>query len=353
MKTFSNEPLNKYTAFGVGGPAKTLVTVDSADDFLKTIEGVKNDEPLTILGYGTNCVVSDRGLDGIVLMMCSGPRPTLQDDYLVADAATSWDDLVVFAGSNNLWGVELMSGIPGNVGAALVGNIAAYGQAVSDTFAWAEVWDKQTAKKRRLDKADIELGYRQSSLQTSQSNLVVLKVAFKLAKEPTVDLEYASAVRVAQELGEDQKTLPGRRAIILETRKRAGSIYDESDPKRERTAGSFFKNPVVDEQAATELAKYDETGKSLEELLAQNRVHGGDQYRMSAALVLLAAGFSRGQSWGAVKLHDKHVLKIQNTGDATAQQIYDVVREIVSTVESKLNIHLEAEVKFVGEFGVS
>ena len=81
-----------------------------------------------------------------------------------------------------------------------------------------------------------------------------------------------------------------------------------------------------------------------------NQVHGGAQMRVSAAHVLLAAGFSRGQTWGPVRLHPDHILKIENTGGATAQNIYDVAMEIQRTVLDKLSIELSPEVRFLGEF---
>jgi UDP-N-acetylmuramate dehydrogenase len=107
---------------------------------------------------------------------------------------------------------------------------------------------------------------------------------------------------------------------------------------------------MVDSETAERLMAYDETGKSAELLKQMNQVHGGDQKRVSAAHVLLAAGFERGQSWGPVRLHPDHILKVENTGGATAQNIYDVAGEIVRTVKDKLAIELTPEVRFLGEF---
>jgi UDP-N-acetylmuramate dehydrogenase len=155
---------------------------------------------------------------------------------------------------------------------------------------------------------------------------------------------------VAKEMNLTPNTLENRRTIILETRKRAGSMYDELDPHREKTAGSFFKASVVDEAVSRRLAEFDESGKSVDELLEQNKLQGGNSFRASAALVLLAAGFSRGQAWGPVRLHRKHVLKIENTGGASAQNIYDVAQEVFLTVKDKLGITLEPEAQFIGKF---
>lgn len=344
MKILKNEPLAKYTSFDVGGPAEKLIILNSAKEILNL------NEPIDwILGYGTNSVVSDKGLPGTTVMLRDGPEPRFEGNLLVIDASTSWDAVVQFAIKNKLWGIELMSGIPGNTGAALSGNIGAYGQTVAHTFAWAEVFDRNTGEVKRLSRDEVELSYRHSSLQ-NQRNFIILEVALQLSDEKTMDLEYSSALKVAEEMGIVPNTLENRRVIILETRKRAGSIFNPLDPNREKSAGSFFKASVVDEATSRHLASYDESGKSVDELLEQNKLQGGNAFRASAALVLLAAGYSRGQSWGSVRLHRKHVLKIENSGGATAQEIHTVAHEVFRTVKDKLGITLESEVQFIGSF---
>lgn len=345
MKILENEPLAKYTSFDVGGPAEHLIILNSAQDILNIAEPID-----WVLGYGTNSVISDKGLPGTVIMLREGPEPGIvEGTTLVIDASTEWDAVVRFAIKNGLWGIELMSGIPGNTGAALSGNIGAYGQTIADTFAWATVFNTKTKQTKKLERGDIELSYRHSSLQ-EQRNLIVIEVALNLSRENRTEMAYASAIKVAEEMGLPSNTLENRRTIILETRQRAGSMYDESDPNHEKTAGSFFKASVVDEKTSRYLASFDESGKSVEELLEQNKLQGGNAFRASAALVLLAADYSRGQAWGPVRLHKKHVLKIENTGGATAQNIYDVAHEVFTTVKEKLGIILESEAQFIGDF---
>ena len=107
---------------------------------------------------------------------------------------------------------------------------------------------------------------------------------------------------------------------------------------------------MVTTEQAKELAAFDESGKTLERIINQSKVHGGSAQRASAAHVLLAAGFKRGQTWGSVRLHDKHVLKIETLPGANAQDVYDVAHLVIQTVKEKLGITLEPEVKFLGEF---
>ncbi len=346
MQIVHNAPLAPYTSLGVGGQADTLVTIESTDEIANLLQT----DPLahvTVLGYGANVLVSDAGLSGITLLLRNSG---LQRDgnLLIAESGTWWDDLVAYAIAENLWGLELTSAIPGSVGAAVVGNIAAYGQAVSDTLAWVEVLDTQSHEMLHIPAAELALGYRSSILQEpSHAHLIILRAAFTLAPEATKPVTYQSILDVAS----DVQTLIGRRDGTLAARERAGSLWDYRNPADfDKTAGSFFRNPLVTADQVEHIIQFDETGKTAEAIKKMNTVHGGDQKRVSAAHVLLAAGFSRGQSWGSIKLHDHNLLKIQNTGNATASQIYAVSSEIIATVKQKLDITLSPEPRFLGRF---
>lgn len=348
MQTLAQEPLAPYTSLKCGGLAETLHLPLHREEVIELLAQTDPNDHVWLLGFGSNCLISDEGLPGTTILWCGGD--IVQDgDTVIVDAGVWWDSLVKYAITNKLWGLELMSEIPSSVGGAVFGNIAAYGQQVSDTLLWIEVFDRNTGSTRILEKAAIDFAYRESSLQ-AQPHLIILQAAFKLSPEPLHDLKYESALAIAKELGADIKTLTGRRDAIVETRRRAGSIYHPDDSTAERTAGSFFKNPMVDLEKAKQLAAFDESGKTLERILAQNQIHGGSSHRASAAHVLLAAGFQRGQSWGTVRLHPKHVLKIETLPGATASEVYEVVREIVDTVQERLDITLTPEVRFLGKF---
>lgn len=345
-----NAPLAPLTSLAAGGQAEQLYTVDSAAS-LGVVLSEHPGQQLWVLGYGSNVLISDAGLPGVTVLSRSG-NIAREDNTLIADTGVWWDDLVQAAIRENLWGLELMSAIPGGVGAAIVGNIAAYGQAVADTLAWVEVFDYSTGQIKQLQPGDLRLSYRYSSFQTEEfKKYVILRAAFALSAQPTKNLEYQAALDVAEQKHYDLSTVTGRRQTVLDTREAAGSLWDYRQPDSYlHTAGSFFRNPMVSDEAAEKLMAHDETGRTAEMLRKMNQIHGGEQKRVSAAHVLLAAGFQRGQNWGPVRLHPDHILKVENTGGATAQQIYDVAQEIVRTVKEKLEISLIPEVRFLGEF---
>lgn len=347
MNVLTHTRLAPYTSFECGGPSERLVITKNYDE---VVRATNEHSPSWLLGFGCNVLISDAGLPGTTIL-CRGGQVMREENVLIADAGAWWDDVVLSAIKARLWGIELMSAIPGGVGAAVVGNIAAYGQAVADTLAWVEVYDNQQHAVRRVEPAELQLSYRFSALQTELKHLTILRAAFALSSHPTHEVTYQSALDAAHQNGFDIATLDGRRQTILKARHSAGSLWDFRDPThRSKTAGSFFRNPLVSAEQAEHIVAFDETGKSALLIKQMNSVHGGDSLRVSAAHVLLAAGYKRGQNWGDVRLHPEHVQKIENTAQASAQDIYNVAHEIMHTVQTKLGISLVPEVRFLGEF---
>lgn len=345
MKIQENASLAPLTSFAVGGPAERLITIESAEDIGLALTAVKNDQ-VWPLGYGTNVLISDKGLPGNTWLFRNN-NIEWQGRTAIADAGVWWDDLVQQAIDRELWGLELMSGVPGSVGGAVFINITAYGQSQSNKLVWVEYLDAQK-QLQRLDARSLEWGYKQSIFQDHEDWLVV-RAAYALDAAPQDELTYQSALDVAEEFDLQPDSLASRRKIILEARQRAGSLFIPGQ-NYARTVGSFFRNPIVTPQQADQVIQFDETGKSAEQIKAMNKSHGGSRLRVSAAHVLLAAGYSRGQIFGQVRLHPNNLLKLENMGGATAQDIYDVAQEITATVRQRLGIVLQPEARILGNF---
>lgn len=345
MNIQKNISLAPFTSFGVGGPAESYIEIQDMKE-LDELNDLYNQQ-IWILGDGTNSLISDSGLPGLTIAM-RNTGIEIDDTKVTAKSGTDWDELVCFAIEKNLWGIELMSGIPGNVGAAVAGNIAAYGQAVADSLISITVFDTKTQQTRDLDKNELGLSYRHSKFHTPEfEKLIITGATFNLSESMTQKLKYHSALSVAGDSGLNPDDLNQRREIIIKARAKAGSLLDKS---KERTAGSFYKNPLLTPEVAEHVMSFEENDVPKHHIANQNKLHSGDDIRVSAAHVLLAAGFKRGQQWGQVQLHPDHVLKIVNLGGATAQDIFNVNLLIISTVKEKLGIDLEPEVKFLGKF---
>ncbi len=349
MSIEHNKPLAKLTSFGVGGVAEKFVEIHSSSalEELLLSEGKKPD---WVLGYGANVLISDKGLPGTTVRIIGG-QCQQDGSVLIADAGLEWDQLVEQSTAAGLWGLELMIGIPGGVGAATFINITAYGQSVGDTAIWVDAWDPATNMIKRFDRQQLDWSYKKSIFQEGGigEGMIILRTAFELSPKQTTELTYQSALDIAEELELDPSTLEGRHQIILTARERAGSLLrrGKEDPK---TAGSFFRNPVIDQAQVEQIITHDESGKTAEQIKKMNKVHGGEAQRVSAAHVMLAAGFTRGQSWGDVKLNDQNLLKIENAGKASAQDIYNTAMMIKSTVQQKLGIDLVPEAVILGDF---
>lgn len=343
--------LAPYTSFGVGGPAEHFALVNNSKDLLEALRCTLSTTPLWTLGYGSNCLISDKGLPGMTLVIRGGDI-AVEGTTIIADAGAWWDDVVTKAIDANLWGIELMSEIPGSVGASAFINITAYGQSLGARVQWIEVWNRESSDVETLQRTDLEWGYKTSLFQTPQgSKYVILRVALSLETSITDELTYQKALDVAQELGLDSTSLNDRRSIIIEARKRAGSLWHPNGNEA-HTVGSFFRNPVVSQEQVEKIIAHDESGKTVEQIKNMNKVHGGDSSRVSAAHVMLAAGFSRGQTFadGRVKLNDQNLLKIEALRGATAQDIYNTMRQIQQTVAEKIDITLEPEARILGTF---
>jgi UDP-N-acetylmuramate dehydrogenase len=348
MKLQHNLSLANYTSLRAGGMASVLIELDSNDRLERNLDNI--DGPLWILGFGTNVLISDKGLAGTVVINNKSKAIAINESMVVADSGANWDELVLKTISSRLWGLEFTSGIPGGIGAAIAGNIAAYGHKVSDRLISAEVLNCENGNIETWENSHFNFGYRRSGLQLPEnSKMVILSAKFKVSPVSLGELEYESALKAANDMGLEPDSLENRRKIIMEARRRAGSLLSNLSVGP-WTAGSFFKNPLINNDQVETIISHDESGVSREQLLRQNIIHGGEQARVSAAHVLLAAGFRRGQTWGQVRLHPEHILKIENIGAASSQDIYNVVQEITHTVKDKLGITLEPEVRFLGEF---
>ncbi len=346
----NNVPLAPYTTFKVGGAAECFAIVNNTEDLIKLLSSDAARQHISVISYGSNTLVSDRGVAGLTICVRGGSLE-IDQNQIIADAGVWWDDIVTAAITHGLWGIEFMSQVPGSIGAATFINITAYGQSIGPSIAWVDVWDADQQASRRIDQGELVWDYKQSVFQTGAlKNTIILRVCLKLNTSAQDTLSYQKALDVASDIGADVTTLAGRRKTIVESRERAGSIWKPDDPTSSRTAGSFFRNPVVSEQVAEQVIRHDETGKTAEQIKRMNQIHGGTTLRVSSAHVMLAAGFSRGQLWGNVKLNDKNLLKIEALEGATASDIYSVAQEIIATCKSRLGITLQPEAEFLGIF---
>ena len=330
-----NISLAPLTTLQVGGAARFFVEARDENEIIAALQfAADNNLSVFVLGGGSNLLVGDGGFDGLVLKIAARGLE-FDNDTATAQAGENWDDFVKACVERDLSGVECLSGIPGSVGATPVQNVGAYGQEVADTIEAARVLDRRDLTLKTLTNADCRFAYRRSIFNTTRKNqFVVLSVTFRLRQGGKPNLAYKD-LRQYFANQTHEPTLAETRAAVLAIRAAKSMVIDATDENR-RSAGSFFKNPIV------ERATFDE----IESSAGENVPHyaaDDDRIKIPAAWLIEKSGFAKGHSHGRVGLSTKHTLAVVNLGDATAREIIEFVRHIQSAVRNRFNVELEPE----------
>lgn len=349
MQLQQNVPLAPLTTFQIGGPARFLVQAKSISDVQEAVSWAKSKNlPLFVLGGGSNLLVSDSGWPGLVLKIAIGGidgRAGQHEGKVLFDvgAGESWDGFVAHAVSRNCTGVECLSGIPGSVGGTPVQNVGAYGQEVSETIDSVEVFDLRDGQVRELCNEACGFAYRSSIFNTSErGRFIILRVTYALVAGGAPHLAYTDLQRHFE--GRDRPGLAEVREAVRQIRARKGMLIVDGDPDC-RSAGSFFKNPVLSEEQH-EALKVLATAKgfTLPSYPALEKNH-----KVSAAWLVEHSGFTRGYGSGHVGISSKHSLAIINRGGATAAEVLALRDRIRQRVQETWGVWLQPEPVFVGD----
>jgi UDP-N-acetylmuramate dehydrogenase len=350
LKTQENIPLAPLTTFQVGGPARYFVDAHSEHDVSEAVTyAFARRLPLFVLGGGSNLVVSDSGWPGLVLKVSlagvefEGDR---QKMLFHASAGESWDDLVALTVRKNCGGMECLSGIPGTVGGTPVQNVGAYGQEVSQTIARVHVFEIATGKFMDLSNSDCSFSYRSSIFNsTRRSEFIVLQVSYRLSRNAEPRIEYADVKKFFAATNIENPTLQQVRNAVRSIRQSKAMLLVEGDEDC-RSAGSFFKNPIISAAEADRiqsLAEQRTPGKTMPRYPAAD-----GQVKLAAAWLVEQSGFSKGYSLGPVGISRKHTLAIVNRGGATAKDILAFKDEIEKKVFDLWGVTLQPEPVFIG-----
>jgi UDP-N-acetylmuramate dehydrogenase len=337
IKIERNISLAPLTTLKVGGPANFFARAHNEDDVVRAFKFARdNSLDVFVLGGGSNIVVSDRGFDGLVLQI--GLKGIGVDGELVtAQAGEDWDGFVSYCVDNDLAGVECMSGIPGFVGGTPVQNVGAYGQEVSETIAAVRCLDRTTNEIVELSNAECGFSYRTSIFNsTERERYVVLAVTYRLERGGGPKIVYKD---LKEHFGDRTATLAETRRAVIEIRRAKSMVIDPSDPNA-RSAGSFFKNPII------EVSHYEMIRAAFNADIPY--FLAGDMIKIPAAWLIERSGFHKGYSLGRAGISSNHSLAIVNRGGASAAEIIALKEKIQDGVEEKFDILLQPEPVFVG-----
>lgn len=330
--------LAPMTTLELGGPAEHFLDAHTTEELVEGLRWAKDDgHDVSILGGGSNLIIPDEGVRGLVIRLCSkgievdGPRVHVQ-------AGEDWDAFVARSVTEGWAGLECLSGIPGYVGASPVQNVGAYGQDVSETIVEVGVLDPRTLQRRTMSNAECAFAYRDSRFKRNPSEHIVVDVTFELRAGGAPTIRYAELQR---SIGADA-SLAHTRDTVIALRKRKSMVIDPSDPNT-RCAGSFFTNPFV---------SIDEADRLVADAVARGIVDSddqvprwleGDRVKLAAGWLIERAGFAKGTRRGNVGLSTKHALALVHHGGGTTAELLAFADEIRTGVRASFGVELERE----------
>lgn len=354
-------PLAPFTTFGIGGPARWFLSVTTEAELAAACSWVRaQGVPLFVLGGGSNVLVSDGGFAGLVLHIClkgMDSRKQAGKQVFSVAAGEDWDRFVTNAVAHNCAGIECLAGIPGTVGGTPVQNVGAYGQEVAQTIAGVRCFDRETEVFLDLDPPECGFAYRSSRFNTGadRGRFIVTHVYFRLTPGGAPSLAYAD---LRQYFSQQHPVIaaPSLTQVadaVRAIRARKGMVVGpepllERDPDT-RSAGSFFKNPVVP------VTVYETIAASVAPLPvpaypAPDAADGGAQRKLAAAWLLEQAGFPKGFRLGAAAISNRHTLALTNwSGHATAEELLALRDLLVAGVLERFGVVLEPEPVFLSD----
>lgn len=339
MQFLEHVPLAPYTTFKIGGPARWFAEASTEAEIVEAVEFARtHDLPLFPLGGGSNLLVADAGFSGLVLHVALRGIAQKDGEFSVA-AGEKWDGFLSYAVERDFAGIECLAGIPGTVGGTPIQNVGAYGQEVSETVVSVRALNLATLKFQEFSNADCGFSYRRSIFNSNERGKhIVTGVKYRLLQSGQPKIAYADLRRYFQD-----SAAPSLREVsdaVRAIRRGKGMFIVAGDPDC-RSAGSFFKNPIVSAERYARIV-------AREAVEVPHYPAGEGAVKVPAAWLLERAGFHKGFAMGEAGISTRHTLALVNRGSAKAADIFALRDRIVAEVEARFGIRLEPEPVLVG-----
>ncbi|MCX6719385.1 MAG: UDP-N-acetylmuramate dehydrogenase [Candidatus Taylorbacteria bacterium] len=338
MKIQENISLAQYTTFKIGGLARYFCAVRSEDDLVEAVRFAKEKKiPIMVIGGGSNLLFSDAGFNGLIIRSeIKGMtfKDVGNDSVLIeANAGEDWDGLVEQVVKRGLYGVENLSSIPGTVGASPVQNIGAYGFDVSSAIESVRALDIETMDFVELKNGECLFSYRDSRFKRERSRFIITRVTYKFSKKGKVDASYKDLVEYFGKRKITDPTLKQVRQAVIEVRE-----TKLPDWKSWGTAGSFFKNPIID------VGHFKRLKKEYPEIPGFPEADG--RIKVPLGWIIDKVCNSKGLTIGNVSTYEKQALVVVARPGATATEVIEFANEIMRRVHEKTGIRIESEVEW-------
>ena len=337
MVVKENISLKSLNTFGLDAKADKLIILNSEQEAVGVAgNGIFRQGNVMIIGGGSNLLFLSDYKGTIVAPEIGGISiEEEKGDFVTvsAGAGEKWDSFVGWCVERGLGGVENLSLIPGNTGAAPVQNIGAYGSEVKDTIIKVRAVSTEDGSVRQFTNPECRFGYRDSIFKGElRKKYLVSRVFFQLSKKPRFRLAYGFLEAETAAIGDISLANIRKAVITVRSRKLP-------DPSLKGNAGSFFKNPVVPVQKADEL-KY-----SYPLMPVYDEPPAGK--KIAAGWLIEQCGW-KGRNIGNAGVHDRQALVLVNQGGATGKEIFDLSEMIRNSVFEKFRIDLQREVEIIG-----
>ena len=320
---------------------RAYVEVSDPEDLL-TLDFSSLPQPLFVMGGGSNLLFT-KDFPGTVLHLCNKgydviPSEAKESVFVTAGAGVVFDDFCAWAAEQGLWGPENLSLIPGEVGASAVQNIGAYGVEAKDIIDTVHAFDRTTRAFVDIPGADCGYGYRTSLFKTDwKGRYIITAVTFRLSAVPQPKLDYGG---VRKALGDREPTPQVIRETVIGIRE-----LKLPDPKVTGSAGSFFCNPVIERAHFEKIVAIAKAENGPEYEVPHYDV--GERVKVPAAWMIDQCGF-KGAREGGAQVYPKQPLVIVNeTGEATPDEIIALEQRVIGTIREKYGIELHPEVEHV------
>lgn len=317
MKTYENISLKPYNTFGIDVCARKLLVIEPGDE-VPPLEG-----EVLVIGVGSNMVFT-KDYEGTVVILAKKSQFSISNSqFVTAWAGTVMDDLIQWTLDHNLYGLENLSAIPGTVGASAVQNVGAYGAEAKDLIESVEAYDLQERRHCTFSNADCHFAYRDSLFKHHPGRYLILRVTYRLSETFTPNLSYKALE------GLPHDTAQQLREAITEVR-----WSKLPRPEEHGSAGSFFKNPVVDEPTYLRLkAEHPDMPEA-------HRTDNG--YKLSAGWLIDRAGW-KGRTQGRAGVWPKNALVLYNADGCTGDEVRALAAAIQQDVKQKFGVTLDPE----------
>lgn len=325
-----------YNTFRIAAYADRYAAIGNAEDANRWAEEIKkNAYAFYIVGGGSNVLFTE-DFAGVILHPSDTSLTIVEESptqvVIRVGAGKNWDELVAFTCDRGWWGMENLSGIPGNVGASPVQNIGAYGGSCSDTLQRVHTFDLVEQKEEWFDADELGLGYRWSKFKRQfAGRKVILGAEFSLSKEPRPRTSYGRLPEILN--GTSELTSHDVRSAVLKIRGDKLPHVDEIG-----SAGSFFKNPELSPDAFNQLKGH------FPEIPSYDGANG--RIKVPAGWIIEHCGW-KGRRLGNVQIYPKQALIIVNAGNADGKEIDDFANAVTNDIYQQCGVRLEREVNTV------